>query len=221
MEKSYIEIINRADLILASAEHSIDWSDWLILSLSLISILISRISNYNYIPVFLNQNQAFFSTNKLSVFTLLVNFIFTASFFIKQITTSFISPEFSPILLYAIIFFSIGAIILLKFLILQVLTFLFDRKTNFSIFYHLKYYQLIGLVIFPIFLLSYFTPEVVKNFIYYSALFIYFGLILYREFRLFLIAIQERISFLYIILYLCTLEILPLILVIKILVGKI
>ncbi len=223
MNSNYINRIFQGDLSLTPINHSIDWSDWVVLSLCVITLLISRIFNFEYINTFHKKNPDFYSTNKASVYSLVINFILTASFFLKQVITTFnFSNSFfnnNSTLIYLTLFFTISGIIILKFLTLYTLRILFNTKYSFTIYYHLKYYQIIGLLMLPLFLFTYFIQIEIKSYVFLVAFIIYGLLIIIREVEIFITALKQKISLLYIILYLCTLEILPLILFIKILVG--
>lgn len=225
MESNYINRVFHGDLSLIPIHHSIDWTDWMILSLCVITLLISRLLNFEYLTTFYKKVPDFYSTNKASVVSLLLNFMLISSFFIKQILTANNNKTYfsfltnNSLLLYLIIFTVILSVIFIKIVILYFLRVLFNAKVNFTIYFHLKYFQIIGLLILPLFLFSYFIKSEIKIYFFISAFIFYVLLILMREVEIFLAALKQKISLLYIILYLCTLEILPLILFIKILVG--
>ncbi len=223
MESNYINQIFQGNFSLTPILHSIDWTDWLVLSLCVVTLLISRLLNFEYLTTFYKKVPGFYSINKASVVSLLLNFILLSSFFIKQILT-FYKTSFSfltnnSLLLYLIIFIIILSVIIIKIALLYFLRVLFNAKVSFTIYFHLKYFQIIGLLLLPLFLYSYFIDSEIKIYFFTGAFIIYILLILMREVEIFLVALKQKISLLYIILYLCTLEILPLILFIKILVG--
>ena len=79
---------------------------------------------------------------------------------------------------------------------------------------HLIYYQVLGLILTPILIFSHFFPSEIYRYFVVGCLIITGLVILYRELQSIGRAIKARIGVLYIILYLCTLEILPLVLLI-------
>jgi hypothetical protein len=223
MKSNYINHIYQDNFTLNPIASTIDWSDWLIFSLCIISLLVSRMINFEFLSNFFKRGPDYYTNNKISVFNLTLNFVLVSSFFLKYVISIY-SPTHSffnqnSLLTYLILFISISTIILIKFLTLLLLKTLFSAKASFTIYYHLKYYQFIGLLTLPIFILTYFIKAESKIYFIVLAFIIYCILIIIREVEIFLTALQEKISLLYIILYLCTLEILPLILLIKILIG--
>lgn len=223
MGTNYIDYIFHNDFSLSPIVSSFDWVDWLFFCLSIISLLVSRLINFDFLTTFFNNPPEYFSTNKVSVFSLSINFVLTSSFFLKHIisinTPAYTFFNQNSLLAYLILFSSISLIILIKFLILYLLRIIFNSKVSFTIYYHLKYYQLIGLLALPLFILTYFVKSDIKIYFFGFAFIIYYLLIILREIEIFLTALKQKVSLLYIILYLCTLEILPLILIIKILIG--
>lgn len=77
---------------------------------------------------------------------------------------------------------------------------------------HLIYYQIGGIILTPILIFSHFLPFNTYTYIIIGCLIFIGVLILFREIQSIGRAIKARIGALYIILYLCTLEILPLVL---------
>lgn len=220
MDSNYIQHYSQNNFSLEVINPSyLDWSDWVILGVCILTIVISRILNYEYLNRFYKKFYTFSSSNKASIMFLVINFIFVSSFFVKQILVSFSFATINNWLLYVYIIVSISSLIILKFLIIYSLRWLFNFKTNYIIPSHLKFFQILGLILLPIFILTYFIANDIKPYVYLVGFMIYSFLIVLREIQLFLIAFKQKISFLYIILYLCTLEILPLILFIKMFIG--
>ena len=223
MNTNYINKVFQTDFYLEPINNSIDWSDWVVLGLCILTLISSRILNFEYLTTFFKKSPDYFSTNKASVLSLVFNFILTSSFFLKQVILapplSFSFFKNNNLLIYLTLFLSISALIILKFLTLYLLRILFNTKSNYILYYHLKYYQMMGILILPLFLLSYFLSPEIKTYIYGFSFILYCLLLIRRESEIFFTALKQRVSFLYIILYLCTLEILPLILSIKILIG--
>jgi hypothetical protein len=211
--------INNSDLSLIPLHQSIDFADWVVIGLCILTILLSRIINSNYIVALFKSKDFSFSNNKVSLISLLLNYIFTLSLFIKSIIEMNGRLLISPFYTYLILTSILIGITIIKFLTMLSITNIFGGKNNFHTFYHLKFYQITGVVMLPLYIFSYFFNEKSKFYLLSFAFILYVLLIIIREMSAFIIAIKNSVSFLYIILYLCTLEILPLILFIKILVG--
>ena len=85
---------------------------------------------------------------------------------------------------------------------------------------HLIYYQVGGLILTPILIVSHFFPDEIYRPIVFGCLIFAGILLLFRDIQSIGRAIKARISPLYIILYLCTLEIMPFVLIIYAFVNK-
>lgn len=85
--------------------------------------------------------------------------------------------------------------------------------------YHLIYYQIGAIVLTPALLISEYLPADIQFIINYILIGFIGFIILLREFQTIIHAIKNRIAPIYIILYLCTLEILPLAIIIRVLLS--
>lgn len=223
MPQNNFKYISDPSFNIESINHQIDWLNWAVVLLCAITIISCRISDYNYIPNLFKQKNNFNSSQitlkKFSSLALLLNYYLIGSLFIWQILIITKSSFISSNLLFAIILGGLIGINIIKFLFISLIDLIFKRKIHFHIKLHISYFQISGLILFPIYVLSFFAPLETKVTTYIIAG-ILFGLtLIIRELKSLFIALNNRISFLYIILYLCTLEILPLILAIKILKG--
>lgn len=79
---------------------------------------------------------------------------------------------------------------------------------------HLIYYQVAGIILTPILILTHFLPVESYQFVAWGSLIIAVLIILVREIQSIGRALKSRVSVLYILLYLCTLELMPLVLII-------
>ena len=224
------------NLLLQDINKSIDWLNWSAVLTCCFLIIISRVSNYNYITDLFkrrnnyNLNQTNFK--KLASLTLIFNYYIVCSLFIWQFCIIKELHFFSKNILFIIIFMSILVIHNLKLLAIKIVDNLFNRRNHFHIRLHLYYFQVMGLIALPIYVLSYFlAPSENQGYflnhvftkinIYFLTACIFSIILIIREFKSLFTALSNRISLFYIILYLCTLEILPLILIIKILNGQV
>jgi hypothetical protein len=79
-------------------------------------------------------------------------------------------------------------------------------------------FQVLGVILFPLLVIWYLNPNYAE--IIFQLIYILFGLfILYRFIRGFFIGLSKQISWYYLILYLCTAEIYPLILLYAVFIG--
>lgn len=104
----------------------------------------------------------------------------------------------------------IGAVI--KLIIIQLLIFFTNTKIGFQEHHinHLLFFQIGGIVLTPILIFTQYLPTGYHEFTLIALLILVGLIIVIREFQSLTRAIQHKISFFYIILYLCTLELLPL-----------
>ena len=85
---------------------------------------------------------------------------------------------------------------------------------------HLIFYQVGGIILTPVLFISHFFPNEIYHFIIIGCLIFAGVLLIYRDIQSIGRAIKARVSPLYIILYLCTLEIMPLVLIMYAFVNK-
>ncbi|MEX1000773.1 MAG: DUF4271 domain-containing protein [Crocinitomicaceae bacterium] len=109
----------------------------------------------------------------------------------------------------------IAAIVCAKWMMMWFLSFVTENKAGILQhgLNHLVFFQVGGIILTPIIILSHFLSYQWQSPILLATLIFVGFLIVLREFQSIARAIKARISLLYIILYLCTLELLPLVLV--------
>jgi len=81
-----------------------------------------------------------------------------------------------------------------------------------NIFY---YYRVLGILLLPIAVFIPYTNPIISSYLLFLAWALFFMMLVMRWLRAFIISFNHRVSFLYMILYLCALEILPLLVVLK------
>ncbi|MFD1552186.1 hypothetical protein DNU06_00180 [Putridiphycobacter roseus] len=190
------------------------------LVVSLLLVAIARINKPNYIQGLLststNMNKKILGTLSASSYFLVLNYLITFSIYIYLLITYNIintaSASFSKltlILLFILLFHAV------KIGVLFLISNWFNRFVYFDIANIIKYYQIIGLILLPITALSVFPNEGLHDFILIigGIAMLVTGMVL--RFKSFKEARQFNISYFYIILYLCTLEILPILIILK------
>lgn len=156
---------------------------------------------------------------------LFINFIFIITLFLYQVSEfyNFKLKYYEGTLYFFWLLTIIVALYLLKMLIVKALGFIFktEKETSEYIFNTLLFNNILGLVLLPLVFCLVFLPEInPRIFIYTGAVFSVLALI-YRALRGYIIgASHSGISRLYLFLYLCTLEFLPLIVIIKVLMNR-
>jgi len=234
MESNLVKYIHDSNFELIQSQHNFDWFNWSIVLVCIVLVIIARQSNYEYLPkLFKLQNNFNTNTNNLSKlpsFLLITNYYLVISLFIWQFLIGLNAFNLNTYLIYGLTLISLISLSISKLIIIYIVDILFKRKNHFHIRYHLSFTQIIGIIVLPFYIFSFFlfpnqnldlfvNVTIGRIDIYLFVLIIFSLTILYREFKSLFAALNNRISLLYIILYLCTLEILPLILAIKILKG--
>lgn len=228
MNTDFIQHTTNSEFNLIEKQIQLDWLNWIVILLCLISIIVSRVSDYSYIQNLFKRNNNF-NTNaitlkKLSSLSLLFNYYLIISLFIWQYIIITNNNLFSQSVLFFILITGVISLSVFKFIIIFIIDTLFLQRNHFHIKLHLSYYQILGIVLVPLYILSYKLDMFLTNDINKADVYVIFAVIVVlitviREIKSLFTALKNRISLFYIILYLCTLEILPLILAIKILKG--
>jgi hypothetical protein len=158
-------------------------------------------------------------SSRVSLF-LILNFLMMASLFIWQLFGVLFTnyPPPSAILWIGLI---ILGIYLVKIIGIRILGFIFEMKEAAQeyIYNVVLFNKTVGLILFPVTLCLAYARQLPPIWLIYGGLTAWAIILIYRFVRLSWIGISERgVSFLYIILYLCTLEILPFVVIIKVLI---
>lgn len=145
-------------------------------------------------------------------FSLFLVYLFTISLLLYFVAT-YIHPNNNQPFLYPAILGMVIAAYLIKFLFNSILGYLFDYSQHVPTYTYnvLLYNYLLGILLIPSLALIYFSDfpnSQILNFIILPLIAI---ILLIRFVRFFAMGISNNVSYLYIILYICTLEILPLV----------
>ncbi len=138
-------------------------------------------------------------------------FFVMAYFNISQIVSK---NNFLSILIYCI---SIATIYSIKTLLCRFIGYLFLAQAEFSEYVHNinLFNKNIGLFLFPIVIMIPYINDSLKPIILYFGIVLFLGLFILRIIRGFQIIIHKGVSSFYLILYLCAVEILPVLLIVK------
>lgn len=151
-------------------------------------------------------------------------YLITSSLFLyhlKQVVNTTVLDQ-DNYLLYLLILGSILFIYSIKFLFSKVLFFVFNELSLSSeyIFNVSLYNNLLGIILIPVLSIIYFTSISFNTATVYLFIPIVAIVFLMRLLRLIVIGNSKGISYLYIFLYICTLEILPLVVMYRIFIHK-
>lgn len=119
------------------------------------------------------------------------------------------------------IFLGLAAgVMLIKFLLIRMIRFVTETQEGLTEHWinHLVYFQIITLVLTPVLCLTHFMAQTVQKEVALVLGAFIVLVIFVREIQSFMRAIRQRVSIVYIILYLCTLELIPLVVLIRVLV---
>jgi len=197
---------------------------WVAITLCLILISLARLSNFNYISglfkLSTNYNQKLSSIRTRPSYLLLCNYVLISSVYLNMILGFDPDTNFNTFLPSILTIFLIFIILqILKVGSMLLLANWFGRKVYFDVSNLLRYYQIIGVIMVPLIVLSFFQNDQIRYWFIIMALIPGLLIYLYFMYKSLKTAIQFNISFFYIILYLCTLEILPPVLLVRYLVD--
>ncbi len=209
-----IKYINHSNFELIKLNSELNWLNIIALLVCVLLVISSKIISSDSILSIIGIRTEKTQTSKgLPSYFLSLNYFIIVSLFIWNyyiiINTNSLYNS-----LFIVLAIVIG-ISFLKLLIIFIIDFLFKRKDHFHIKLHFQFYQLLGVILLPLYILTYFFEP--KNLLltYFYILILIILLLIVREFISLFTALNNRISLLYLILYLCTLELLPIILVAK------
>lgn len=157
-------------------------------------------------------------TSRVSVFLLLNYLLMGALFTWQTLGVLYDYPEPSAVAWFAV---AILCMYIIKIIGVRMLGFIFEmREAAQEYIYNIVLFnKTIGLVLFPVTLCLAYARQLPPGWLVAIGLSFWGLVLLYRFVRLSWIGLSVRgVSFLYIILYLCTLEILPFIVIIKVLI---
>ncbi len=153
---------------------------------------------------------------------LIFNFLLVVPLFLWQII-AYSYPEVVSWSLYPSLILSITLMYGVKIVSMRFLGFLFEQReaSNEYTFTILLFNKTIGLILFPVVVLLAFSYGFSPDILIGLGIILWSIVLIYRIFRCLLIGVGTGgLSLLYFLLYLCTLEILPFVVIFKVFVGK-
>ncbi len=208
-----------------------NWWGAAILFFSFTLIVILRVFDYRKLALLFN---GFFRASSVSVMyreeysltsrislLLLVNYLLVFPLFIWQVMRHF-GASSEGLNSFAMISVIILCAYLVKIIATRMLGNIFEVKEASSEYVYniLLFNKTIGLVLFPVCLLLAYARQIPAEILIWAGIVSWCLILIYRLLRVILIGVSNSsVSFFYIILYLCTLEIIPFVVILKVFVG--
>lgn len=163
------------------------------------------------------EEQVFFHRSNL---LLTGAYTLTLSLFVYQIKRLMLNENSEPEGFNSFLVLLLGIVIvyLVKYIFSKVILFIFNDTNTASeyIFNVSLYNNLLGALLIPVLCVNYFTPFPFQPFLLYVVVPLAFIVFLLRLIRLFIIGRSTGVLYVYIFLYICSLEILPLVVLYRI-----
>lgn len=173
--------------------------------------------NYGVAQEITREEQVFFHRSNV---LLSIAHTLTLSLFLYQIKRMVLNETSEPegFNSFLVIVGGIVIIYLVKYIFSKVLLFIFNDTASTSeyIFNISLYNNLLGVILIPILCVNYFTVFSFQPFLFYVVVPLGLLVFLFRLIRLFSIGRSRGVLYVYIFLYICTLEILPLVVLYRI-----
>ena len=193
---------------------------WVLALVGIGAIIFARANNNAYFNSLLNfsqnYNQKIFSSQSQYSPSLALNYLISITLFILVVlnnldhTEPIFSASYGFSLLLGVLCFYVFKVALQYFI-----AGVFQRKNKFDIRNAVKKYQILGLVLLPISVFSIYQNTIFQSITISIGIILIVTISLIQAYNSIKESLQYKISLFYIILYLCTLEILPFFLLAK------
>jgi hypothetical protein len=208
-----------------------NWWGAAILFFSFTLIVILRVFDYRKLALLFNgffrassvsamYREEYSLTSRISLL-LLVNYLLVFPLFIWQVMGHFGAVR-EGLTGFTMISVIILCVYLVKIIATRILGNIFEVKEASSEYVYniLLFNKTIGLILFPVCLLLAYARQIPPEILIWAGIVSWCLILVYRLLRVILIGFSNSsVSFFYIILYLCTLEIIPFIVILKVFVG--
>ena len=211
---NYINYINHTDFELNNLNSGINWLNIAAVLLCVALIISSKIISSDSISSIIGLRKVKTQTSKgLPSYFLSLNYFIVVSLYIWNFDMVYNGTQhfYSLFLILTLVL----GVALIKLLTIFLIDVLFKRKNHFHLKLHFKFYQLQGVTLLPLYVLTYFLESNTLIISYLCILILSVILLIVRETLSLFTALNNSISLLYLILYLCTLELLPIALIFK------
>lgn len=221
-----VEYINKVNYVGSEqlTASNFDWIFWTLIGFNFIAIAFVRTVNTTYLSALFRTSiynrQLYQNTQEDLRLNSVGSIVLTLAYFncVALIGSNFLINAKNYFPFIALV--GICLIILFKYLAIKILGVLTETKDGLTEHWmnHLVYFQISGLFLTPILFFTHFLPQTFQPQIMLGLAALVLVMIVVREVQSFIRAIRLRLSLVYIILYLCTLELIPLVVTIKALV---
>jgi hypothetical protein len=208
-----------------------NWWGAAILFFSFTLIVILRVFDYRKLILLFNgfvrassvsvmYREEYSFTSRVSVL-LIINYLLVFPLFIWQ-TLGYFGASREGLTGFGMIILIILCVYLVKIIVTRMLGNIFQVKEASSEYVYniLLFNKTIGLLLFPICLLLAYARQIPSEILIWTGIVSWCLILVYRLLRVILIGFaNSSVSFFYIILYLCTLEIIPFVVILKVFVG--
>ena len=215
-----------------SSENIPDWYFIIIISV-LVAFVLIRIAYFRFISVLFESSYNYLLASKIiKESSVIQKRVWIAFDFIYLINGSlflfllfrFFNWDFAgenDYLQLAVSFGFLAGLMLIRSIIMRIIGHIFDRYSLFTEFlYHFFIYnKVIGLVLFPFILTIPYTRDQLHIILIYTALSMVGIVYFMRLIRAVIFTLKKEVLIFYLILYLCTLEILPVLVIIKLILS--
>jgi hypothetical protein len=182
---------------------------------------IKALMNYSVSQEINREEKVFFHRANI---LLTILYVLVASLLLYQIRDFLNNTtlELHSFVFYLLIMGGIFSMYIIRYIFSLILAFIFDDTSISSeyIFNISLYNNMLGVLLIPILCVLYFTTLGFNVVLFYLTLPLLFVTFLLRLIRIYLIGFSKGISYFYIFLYICTLEIIPLVVLFKIFIFK-
>ncbi len=211
-----------------NSNHEVYWTGIVLFAILSLYVLIKISDSKKYMRLFdsmlslQNFKQNYRDENKISrrtSFVLLVCYVFVIALFLTSLNAYFnlIFTDKSSLFQFANFALIVASIFVFKLIINLLIAFVSDSKeaAKESIYTETTFKQLLGIVLFPFTICLFLSKYPNAWFLYPCMIFIVLFSVI-RFFRSFMaLATEQNIGIVYILLYFCALEILPLLIIVK------
>lgn len=200
------------------------WVFWILMAFNLVALAYVRTAHPGYITVLFRtgiyNRQLYQNVQEDLRLNSAGSVLLTIGYFnCFALIVSAVIPGAAPSMTWVMLLV-IAGVMLLKFLMIRLLGIISETREGLTEHWinHLIYFQIITLILTPVLCFTQFLAQSVKTELL-PAMGVFIGILIFiREFQSFIRAIRQRIPVVYIILYLCTLELIPLVVLIRVLV---
>ncbi len=176
--------------------------------------LFKSLFNFQHARQLINEKSGI--VQKLSI-NLMILFSFSASMFLLSIIYKFVNPQIVIYKAFLMIFIFVLLFLGIKYALYFGVGYLTDtlKQTIIVVNHFNVFYRILAVVLLPLSLILFYIDYRIVNLFFILSFLLFIGFYLMRLYRGFILCKQMKFSYLFFFIYLCTLEIIPLIYAVK------